>query len=81
MCLDILTNKQKKARGMVNMVNIAKFLFLVTACMSLDVLVWFFSFSQTESYQHLSDKRYTGYISDLWKLVIGNHTVAEFLQV
>lgn len=61
------------------MVNIAKFPFLDTACMSFDVLVWFFSFPQTESYRDLSDKGYTGYISDLWKLVISNHTVAEFL--
>lgn len=53
MSLDIYfnqsTNKQIRLVSNLNMVNIAKFPPLVTACMSFDVLVWFFSFPQIES--------------------------------
>lgn len=62
------------------MVNIVRFPSPVTACMSFDGLVQFFSFPQMESYRNFSEG-YTGYTSALRKLVISNHTVAEFLQV
>lgn len=62
------------------MVNIAKFPFPVTACMSFDGLVQFFIFAQMESYRNFSEG-YTGYTSALWKPMIRNNTVVEFLHI
>lgn len=52
----IKNKKIELARGSnLNMVNIAKFPFPVTACMSFDGLVQFFSFAQMESYRNFSE--------------------------